>query len=404
VDPTPKPTNRSSDLRILVVAPSGRDAELLCDLLSRAGFDPEACPSCEAACIELERGAGLVIVAEESLTRESVQRLVKMQSQQPSWSDFPLIVLTVAGEVSYSSQRRGRMRQPLGNVLLLERPVRPETLVSTVNGALKARLRQYEVRDYLEQRKKAEEALRKSEKLAVAGRLAASIAHEINNPLASVTNLLYLIGNATTLEEVRRYLPTAEQELARVSLIATQTLKFYREPSGPARVSVSELLDSVLGFYKDKFRSGELKLVTQYRDATPIEAYSGELKQVFANLITNAVDSMHQGGTLWVKANGATSNGGGVRVTIADTGSGIPREIREKIFEPFVTTKGNTGTGLGLWVSDEIVRKHGGSIRFRSRVGKQASGTVFSIHLPVRLPPQSAEVSPAEDPRIVTAR
>ena len=146
-------------------------------------------------------------------------------ADQPSWSDFPLILLTATGEVNEESHRKMRVREPLGNVVLLERPVRPETLVSTVQAALRSRRRQYQMRDYIARNRAAEEAMRRSEKLAVAGRLAASIAHEINNPLESVTNLLYLIGTSSSLQEAKKHKVIAEKELARVSEIVTQTLQ-----------------------------------------------------------------------------------------------------------------------------------------------------------------------------------
>src|SRR5205085_1400492 len=126
-------------------------------------------------------------------------------SKQPPWSDLPLMILTVAGEVSRSTGKRPLFREPLGNVLLLERPIRPETLISTVETTLRARRRQYQIRDHLEQFRQAQAALRQSEKLAVAGRLTASIAHEINNPLESVTNLLYLMRSSSSLEEINTW-------------------------------------------------------------------------------------------------------------------------------------------------------------------------------------------------------
>ena len=171
-----------------------------------------------------------MILADEVLTLANIAKWTAQIADQPSWSDFPLIVLTNAGKVDRESQRKLLLLQPLGNLVLLERPIRPETLVSTVQAALRSRRRQYQIRDYLAERHKAEDALRKSEKLAVSGRLAASIAHEINNPLESVVNLLYLISTCSFLEESKRYTEMAMSELARVSEIVTQ----YPEVSSPA--------------------------------------------------------------------------------------------------------------------------------------------------------------------------
>jgi DNA-binding NtrC family response regulator len=176
-------TNCEEELTTLVVAPTGRDGALLCAALERAGIRARECKSCEAACYSMEKGAACIIVAEEALTAADIQRFADLISSQPRWSDFPLVILTMAGEVTAQSQRRRQLRAPMVHALELERPVRPETLVSTVQSAIRARMRQYELRNHGLKQREAEEALRRSEKLAVAGRLAASIAHEINNPL-----------------------------------------------------------------------------------------------------------------------------------------------------------------------------------------------------------------------------
>src|SRR4051812_6716137 len=354
-------------------------------MLQRVHVHAEACATADGLLDCIRQGAGGLLIGEEALTPAFIRTLADLILQQPSWSDFPLVLLTVAGSVSAYSQRRRELREPLGNVLLLERPVRPETLISTVQSALRARRRQYQIRDYIEQFKQAQEALRKSEKLAVAGRLAASIAHEINNPLAAVTNLLYLIRHSDTLPEALGYLGTAEQELSRVTEIVTQTLKFYRQPSHPSLLDVNEVLDSLLLLFHPRFVGANIKVKKEFEEVGPIMGLGGELRQVFANLITNALDAMRDGGTLTIRVRHARelTNGlrPGVRISIADTGSGVPREIRSRIFEPFVSTKSNTGTGLGLWVTSEIVQKHSGSIRMKSRTAGH-SGTVFSVFIP----------------------
>ena len=186
--------------RVLVIAPTGRDGLLICNLLTSKSISCVPLPTMEMARTEFSLGAGAVILAEEALRLPDIAEWAAQIAEQPSWSDLPLILLTVTGEVNRESQKKMLARRPLGNLVLLERPVRPETLVSTVQAALRSRRRQYQMRDYLVQSRVAEEALRRSEKLAVTGRLAASIAHEINNPLASVTNLLYLIGSSSSLE------------------------------------------------------------------------------------------------------------------------------------------------------------------------------------------------------------
>jgi signal transduction histidine kinase len=231
--------------------------------------------------------------------------------------------------------------------------------------------------------KQSQEAVRRSEKLATAGRLAASIAHEINNPLEAVVNLLYLARHDSS--HAGEYLTLAEQEVGRVAQLAQQTLGFVRDASSPGSMDPAAIMDEILQLYSRKLEGGQIRVTRRYRSRCPISGYSGELRQLLANLLVNAVDAMADGGSLQVRvATGRNWSNGreGVRITVADNGSGIPRDKLRQIFEPFYTTKKDTGTGLGLWVSRGIVQKHGGSIRVRSRVDGRATGTVFLIFLP----------------------
>ncbi len=373
--------------RVLVVAPTGRDGLLICNLLRSKGVLCILFETPELARLELRLGAGAVILAEESFRLSDVPKWAAEVAEQPSWSDIPLILLTVAGAVDHENQKKVRVLQPLGNLVLLERPVRPETFLSTVQAALRARLRQYQMRDYLAQSRLAEEALRKSEKLLVAGRLAASISHEVNNPLASVTNLLYLIGTSSSLEEARAHGDIAAEELARVSEIVTQTLRFYREQSKPSIVQITDIVDSALLFYRGRLTNSAIAIERDFRECSPILAVGGELRQVILNLISNSLDALPRGGTLRIRtANTHEHRNGsrpGIRLTFADSGSGIQPAIRRTLFEPFVSTKADTGTGLGLWVSSQIVGKHGGTIQVKSKARSDNTGTVFSIFLPL---------------------
>ena len=240
----------------------------------------------------------------------------------------------------------------------------------------------------ISERKRAEEALRVTEKLATTGRMAATIAHEINNPLEAVTNLLYLIAHQPELNDtVKRYAAMAEQELARVTHITRQTLGFYRRSETPTKINIAEILDSVLSIYGRRFESGEIEVVRKYRFHAEVEGYSGEIRQVFSNLLINAIEVVKPGGKilLHVLPWSDWSRHGelrGVRVTIGDNGAGIPEGRRTHIFEPFFTTKGEKGTGLGLWVSNGIVRKHGGMIQLRSVSEGTKTGTCFMVYLP----------------------
>ena len=245
------------------------------------------------------------------------------------------------------------------------------------------------------ERLRAEEALRRSEKLAAAGRLAASIAHEINNPLESVTNLLYLLGMDPSLgPDSIQYVALAQQELARVAEITQQTLRFYRQSSLPSDTRLSDVLRSVLVLHQGKLHASSIQVERRIDETAVLFGYTGELRQVFANLIGNAVDAMPRGGTLRLRVReGRRGSERGVWVTVADNGSGMSEAVRRRIFEPFFTTKEATGTGLGLWVSTEIIGKHKGSIQVRSRANEPAStqialvqnrptGTVFRLFFP----------------------
>jgi signal transduction histidine kinase len=287
--------NREYDLRVVVAAPSGRDGVLICNVLAARGIACVNCSTAEVARIEVTEGAGAVILAEEALDLHDIGQWTVLIAAQPSWADFPIILLTYRGQVNAESQRRILARQPLGNMILLERPVRPETLMSTVQAALRSRSRQYQMRDYLAERVKAEEALRTSEKLAVAGRLAASVAHEINNPLEAVVNLLYLISLSSSLQEAKKYAQTGTNELARVSEIVTQTLRFYRQNSKPAIVQVYKIMDSALLLYTARLSSAQIVVERDFRQCPPIFVKAGELRQLIVNLLGNAVGCHGQG-------------------------------------------------------------------------------------------------------------
>lgn len=236
------------------------------------------------------------------------------------------------------------------------------------------------------ERKRAEKALRTSEKLATAGKMAASLAHEINNPLAAVTNLLYLVAQDASLSpHSQRFINMATSELARVSQITRNILAFYRESHSPVNIDVADLVASVLELYAPKIRQSHVEVDFRRDDACAITAFPGELRQVFSNLIVNAVDAMPNGGRLHVRvrpSRNRRSQQAGVRLVVADTGSGIPRDHLTHLFEPFFTTKGEKGTGLGLWVSRDIIGKHDGTIQIRTAFGARKNGTCFSIFLP----------------------
>ena len=220
-------------------------------------------------------------------------------------------------------------------------------------------------------RKAAEALFVQTEKLASVGRMAASIAHEINNPLAAVMNTVYLARKTPEVpEQAVEYLEIAEEELKRVSHITRQVLGFYRESSALKRVAVDSIMESTLDLLQSKIRSKQAKIEKRYRGDLAINAVGGELRQVFSNLLVNSLECIGECGTVKLRITGGQCAKCGertVRITVADNGSGIREAIRPRMFEALFTTKGDTGTGLGLWVSKQIVEKHGGTIRFRSR-------------------------------------
>ncbi|HET9183580.1 MAG TPA: PAS domain S-box protein [Candidatus Angelobacter sp.] len=236
-------------------------------------------------------------------------------------------------------------------------------------------------------RKQEEERLRVAEKLATAGRFVATIAHEINNPLAAVTNLVYLARTSTASEPARTFLAQAEQELTRVAHLTKQTLGFYRETSGPSWITIGSLLPSLLAVFSSKTSNKGIQITSEIRQDPSVFVVPGEIRQVLANVLSNSIDVVQGGGRIRVRiSNAKVRTGGkdGVLITIADSGSGIPSAIRPKLFEPFFTTKKDVGTGLGLWVCKNIVEKHGGRICLKSSVQPGRSWTAFSIFLPLR--------------------
>lgn len=236
-------------------------------------------------------------------------------------------------------------------------------------------------------RKQSEEAMLRAEKLAVAGRLAASVAHEINNPLEAVANLLYLITHAQTTEAARSQAQQALDELMRVSLITQQTLKFHRQAGTPKITRLSEVVQMVLALFRGRLRTSQITAEVQAEGEVSIACMPGEVQQIFANLISNAIDSMPHGGRLVIRLRPSRDwrnrKTEGMRVTFCDSGSGMDGATMRRIFEPFFTTKVETGTGLGMWVVAQLVERHHGQVRVWSKQSADASATVISVFLPL---------------------
>jgi signal transduction histidine kinase len=197
--------------------------------------------------------------------------------------------------------------------------------------------------------------------------------------------------------EQRRYVETAQDQLRRVSEIAAHTLTFNRQRNMKGEASMSEILDSVLTLYEDRLASSQVGIERRFQHTLPITCYPGELRQAFANLIGNAFDATRNGGRIILReravAHHPKTRDRGIRITLADTGHGMDADVKAHLFDPFHTTKGINGTGLGLWISKGIIDKHHGSIRLRSSARKGCSGTVVSIFLPLNLANADAEHS-----------
>ncbi len=288
----------------------------------------------------------------------------------------------ISGLTSYESEYRivrptdGEVRwiRSRGRIILeQDRPLRMAVIVEDITD-----------------RKRTEAALLRTEKLAAVGRLAASIAHEINNPLAAVTNLLYLAKLSASDPNTLKYLGMAEQELSRASAITTQTLRFHKQSSRPTEVTPDDLIANVLGILNSRLRNANVTVEVRKRTNRPVLCFDGEMRQVFYNLIINAADAMQErGGRLLLRSREGRDAGTGrygLILTIADTGQGMSSETLTRIFEPFYSTKGVAGTGLGLWISKEIIDRHHGQLRVRSSQRAGHAGTVFTIFLPSESP------------------
>jgi PAS domain S-box-containing protein len=241
-------------------------------------------------------------------------------------------------------------------------------------------------RDITQQRK-TEQALHTTERLASVGRLAATVAHEINNPLEAVVNLVYLARHSDSWGEVRQYLAAADEELVRISHLTKQTLGFYRDSQAAIPIRLGAMVRSLAAVFSSRVRNKEIDFQSEIRQDPEIVGIPGELRQLIANLISNSIDAVPRRGHVRIRLSRAREKRAdgreGIRLTVADSGPGIPPAVRARLFEPFFTTKKDIGTGLGLWVCKGIVEKHHGQISVKSYRQNGNSGTVFSVFLPM---------------------
>ena len=313
----------------------------------------------------------------EEMVGQTILRLIPDELQ---YEEDEILRKLRAGERvdHYETTRRKKNGERI-DVSVTISPIRDGT--GHVTGASKI------ARD-ISDRKKIERMLIQSEKLAATGRMAATIAHEINNPLESVMNLIFLARqNSPESGKVRQYLLTAEEELERVSHIARQTLGYYKDTGSPSEVFLHKLIENVLAVYNSKMTAQAISVDLRFNDLQRIVVSQGEMLQVFSNIITNAVDAMRHGGSLKISTRKLMgSTGDGIQTVIRDSGTGIEQEHLEKIFEPFFTTKGNLGTGIGLWVARQLVERRGGQISVASSTERGKSGTTITIFIPFATP------------------
>jgi signal transduction histidine kinase len=306
-------------------------------------------------------------------------------------SYLPVLVLTASPDQKLRALKAGAKD-------FVSKPFDLSEVLMRVHNMLEVRLLHLETKNLYDQvvaqQKLAEQsaaALLRSEKLAVAGRLAGVLAHEINNPLQAVSNLLVLLEYLPGLDDqAREYTSLAVKELGRVVHLVRQSLGFFCESNIPTATNVADVLDSMLTLYAKQIKARQITVSTQYRLDGTIQSYPREIRQVFSTLLVNAMDATAKDGAIVVRANDRSEwknpSIQGVRITVADSGIGIPPRAMARVFEPFYTTKGEHGTGLGLWATHGIVNRLGGSIRVRSKTQPGNSGTCFSVFLPSQPP------------------
>ena len=293
----------------------------------------------------------------------------------------------------------------LGTVCVFD--TKPRVLTSEQTAALQSLSRQvmalFESRLRLIENEKAAAALIQTEKLAAVGRLASSMAHEINNPLEALTNLLYLSRQRAIDPDVKDWLEQADQELRRTSIFATQALRFHKQTTRPQIVTCFDLFSATLSAYEGRLTNSRIDLEKRKRATKPVECFEGDIRQVLSNVISNAIDAMPTGGRLFIRSRESCdwkTGRKGLVLTVADTGTGMNSETQRRMFEAFFSTKGIGGSGLGLWICQEIMRRHGGWISIRSSSCAARSGTVVALFLPFGAGAEQFSLPPAEGKRL----
>ena len=390
---------------VLVYAPTGRDAELIRVVLHNAGHAAEVEPSIERLCERMLDDCGVAIIAEEALNQQTLGRLLEALVTQPSWADLPLVVLTTVLAMQHTEQPALRTLRRHGNVTLLERPVHPVTVLSAVQAGLRARRRQYQVRDYLLERVSTEERAREAQKMEAVGQLAGGVAHEVNNMMTVVLGfgefalrrLSQAAENGATplLTALRGDVEEMVKAGRRAATITEQLLAFSRrQPRRAVLLRLHEVLPD-LGKLLQRLAGASIEVNIRVPDhLPPVLADRTQLEQAIINLVINARDSITGYGTITIGVDCVELTEDFARrygitlvrqcrwleVTVTDSGSGMDATTRARAFEPFFTTKPiGQGTGLGLSTVYGIVKQSGGYVWLESEAGR---GTTVRIQLP----------------------
>ncbi|GAA0567952.1 ATP-binding protein [Craurococcus roseus] len=425
---TPSAADDPARPTVLVLAPTGRDGAASAELLRRAGLSARACADLQELVSGLAAGADAVFVAEEALLTTPMEELIAWVERQPPWSDMPFVVLTSRREHPAVVAGRGRLVEALRNVSLLERPVQAITLTSAVQAAVRARRRQYEVREHLAERNRAaqeledlvaertreleaanaelraqmaerarvEESLRHAQKLEAIGQLTGGVAHDFNNLLMVISGGLDMLDRPGDPARRKRLMDGMRQAAGRGATLTRQLLAFSRRQ--PLRSEPLDLRRQVGAMREllDRSLRGDMHVVLEFEDDLwPVAVDPGELELAVLNLSVNARDAMPTGGTIVIRAENLSAladnglRGDFVRLSVVDTGTGMAPEVVSRVFEPFFTTKDiGKGSGLGLAQVYGFATQSGGAVRIDTAVGR---GTTIALLLP-----RSGEAPPAE--------
>lgn len=379
----------SADLerRILILAPTGNDARFTCEFLAAAGLLPRVCRDIAELCDEIGRGCSAIVLAEETLAYSSIHSLISLLAEQPSWSDIPILLVTSGGEVSQTQMRRLSIFGPAGNVILLERPFRPGTLVSTIEVALRARQRQYEARDFLDELKRAHDEIQVASQAK--DLFLARLSHELRTPL----NPALLIASEFAVDpdlpaEVRQNFDIIRKNIELEARLIDDLLDLTRITSGKMilhreRMNLHEVVTDALAIIQSDREKKNIQLNLRLQASRC--AVSGDpirLQQVFWNILKNAVKFTPANGTITVESFLAGDHGEIVSVQVTDTGIGMTPDESAQAFQAFVQGDHRFGgLGLGLAISQNLVQLHHGRILAQS--AGRGHGSTFTVELPL---------------------